>query len=427
MTSRTLLRSVFLASAALLGPTALAIDLRLDVATDNNNGSDAFFGPLQLTNLNFRSVNGHDIEQGGNTNQSAIQAIGNTLGVYYNNFSSDYTSPQTPPTPAAEAATIQSWIQGLYGGSSETIAWLVLNEADGSTWTGSGGSVYRTWIVSTLADLHSDGYQHIVLFSPQSLASKTYASTWQSIAQYACIGAEMFIDGQVVVSDNFSVPTLQSTYQSWYNAWTSTSNGAGRKRLKAAVRRTFQRQHIQSLQLLGRRRSQRRHLAGGHRSPRHRHLQYPLRRIHRLCLGQRRPRRHRRHCGPTGRADQLRRAYASTLVTQTEIPAWTGNDGSGSWADYLNWTGGLPSTVNPPFPLLAASNPNLPKQTTANFFNAPANTTITLDGNQSITQLAFSGAYSYTITPGTGGSLTLTGSGASISVSGSHAIAAPWC
>ena len=119
------------------------------------------------------------------------------------------------------------------------------------------------------------------------------------------------------------------------------------------------------------------------------------------------------------------RAYASTLVTQTEVPAWTGNDGSSSWADYLNWTGGLPSTVNPPFPLLAASNPNLPKQTTANFFNAPANTVITLDGSQSITQLAFSGAFSYTITPGTGGSLTMTGAGASVSVSGSHVIAVP--
>ena len=118
------------------------------------------------------------------------------------------------------------------------------------------------------------------------------------------------------------------------------------------------------------------------------------------------------------------RAYASTLVAQTEIPAWTGNDGNGSWADYLNWTGGLPSTVSPPFPLLAATNPNLPKQTTANFFNAPTNTVITLDGSQSITQLAFSGAFSYTITPGTGGSLTMTGASASVSVSGSHAIAA---
>ena len=115
MTSRTLLQSVFLASAALLGPAASATDLRLDVATDNNNGSNAFFGSTQLTNLNFRSVNGHDIEQGNANHQSTIQAAGNTLGVYYNNFSSDYTTPPTPPTPASEASAIQTWVHSDFG------------------------------------------------------------------------------------------------------------------------------------------------------------------------------------------------------------------------------------------------------------------------------------------------------------------------
>ena len=89
---------------------------------------------------------------------------------------------------------------------------------------------------------------------------------------------------------------------------------------------------------------------------------------------------------PTDLAAQIsyEKAYASTLVVQSEVPAWTGNDGSTSWGDYLNWTGGLPSTTSAPFPLLASTNPNLPKQTAANFLNAiKTNTTITLDGNQS--------------------------------------------
>ena len=126
------------------------------------------------------------------------------------------------------------------------------------------------------------------------------------------------------------------------------------------------------------------------------------------------------------------KAYASAMVLQSEVPCWTGNNSDvtgNSWSDYLNWTGGLPSTVNAPYPLLASANPNLPKQTSASFL-ANANpsasgTTITLDGNQSITHLTFDSANSYTIAPGTGGSLTLTGSGASIAVnSGSHSISA---
>ena len=301
-----------------------------------------------------------------------------------------------------------------------TRRWLVLNEADGSTWEGSGGNAYRTWLVSTITDLHSDGYQHIVLYAPQSLASNTYASTWQSISQYAYIGAEMFIDGQVVVGDNFSVSTLQAQYQSWYNAWTSASAGAGVSASKLLCGEHFSVNTYASSNYWG--------ADGVSGTNWQAAIEARDIAIHNIPFGG--------FIGyawdkdaqdaSAGTAVQsaaqisYERAYASTLVTQTEVPAWTGNDGSGSWADYLNWTGGLPSTTSPPFPLLAASNPTLPKQTTANFFNAPANTVITLDGSQSITQLAFSGAFSYTITPGTGGSLTLTGTGASISVSGSH-------
>ncbi len=418
MTARTLLRSLFLATAALLGQTAFAIDLRLDVATDNNNGNDTdWFGSSQLVNLNFRSVNGHDIEQGGATHQSTIQAAGNTLGVYYDSFHTLYSPTETP---AAAAATIQSWIHGMFG-SNETSAWLVLNEVDGSTWS-TYGDAYRTWLVNTMSALNADGYQHIVLYAPQSLASKTYASTWQGITQYAYIGAEMYIDGQTVVNDNFSVPTLQSTYQSWYNAWTSTSNGAGLSASKLLCGEHFSVNTYDPSHYWG--------ANGVSGTQWQAAIEARDIAIHSIPFGGFIGYAWDKDAQATGNptidlAAQIsyERAYASTLVTQTEIPAWTGNDGTGSWADYLNWTGGLPSTTSSPFPLLAASNPALPKQTTANFFNASANTVITLDGLQSITHLAFSGPFSYTITPGTGGSLTLTGSGASVSVtSGSHKI-----
>ena len=104
-------------------------------------------------------------------------------------------------------------------------------------------------------------------------------------------------------------------------------------------------------------------------------------------------------------------AYASTMVLQTEIPCWTGNNSSitgNSWADYLNWTGGLPSTTQFPYDPLLNNSYNvgvIQHQTAANFLSnanpSAGGTTITLDGNQSITTMTFDSPHSYTIAPGT--------------------------
>src|SRR6185437_13915307 len=129
-------------------------------------------------------------------------------------------------------------------------------------------------------------------------------------------------------------------------------------------------------------------------------------------------------------------AYASTMVLQTEIPCWTGNNSSvsgNSWADYLNWTGGLPSTTQFPYDPLLNNSYNvgvIQHQTAANFLSnanpSAGGTTITLDGNQSITTMTFDSPHSYTIAPGTGGSLTLAGLGAAVTVAqGAHMIAVP--
>jgi len=422
MRTCTLARLVCASIPLMLVQFASAMDMRFDVATDNNNGNDTdWFGSSQLVNLNFPSVNGHNIEQANSSHLSALTSAGNTLGMYYDTFHSLYSATETP---AAAVSTIQSWITSQFG-STNTSGWLVLNEIDSSTWNSSSGGAYRTWLVNTMSALNAAGYKNIILYAENSIASKTYASTWQSIAKYADIGDECYIDGPVVEADNFSVSKLQSVYQASYNAWTSSSSGAGIPASNLILGEHFSVNQYAPSTYWGRRRNQRRPMGRGHRSPRRRDPQYSLRRLHRLRLD--------KDAQATGNPatdlanqEAYEKAYASTLVVQTEVPAWTGNDGNASWADYLNWTGGLPSTASAPYPLLASTNPNLPKQTTANFLNAvKANTTITLDGNQSITNLSFGSAFSYTIAPGTGGSLTMSGSGASIAVtSGSHFITA---
>jgi hypothetical protein len=420
--SCTLPRFIIAAVFGLSAHATSAADRRLDVATYNNSGDDTdWFGDSQVPYLSFTSANGHDIEQGSNAHISKLTPAGNSLGMYYDPFHTLYSPTETS---AAAASTIESWCNSNFG-SGNTNRWLVLNEVDASTWNGSSGDAYRTWLVNTVSLLNSAGYKNIVLYSPRYLASKTYASTWQSIASNAYIGIESYLDGQTVKNDNFSLSKVQAYYQGYYDSWTSASSGAG-----LAPSRVFAGEHF-SVNLYDPT-----HYWGANGiSGTDWQAAIEIRdiAIHNIPFGGFIGYAWDKNAQATGNAStdlaaqiSYEKAYASTLVVQSELPAWTGNDSSTSWGDYLNWTGGLPSTTSAPFPLLASTNPNLPKQTAANFLNAiKTNTAITLDGNQSITNLSFGSAFSYTIAPGTGGSLTVSGSGASISVtSGSHTISA---
>jgi hypothetical protein len=89
--------------------------------------------------------------------------------------------------------------------------------------------------------------------------------------------------------------------------------------------------------------------------------------------------------------------------------------GGGSWATAGNWSGAIPQNA----------------KDTASFLGAAtANATITLDGNWTVGNINFNNNNSYTITPGSGGTLTLDNGGASATAyitdsGGNHAIAAP--
>jgi hypothetical protein len=414
---------------------ACAMDLRFDVATVNNNGNDTdWFGTSQLPALNFPSANGHNIEQGGTAEQSLIQAKGNTLGVYYDTFDNFFqdSANATQPSAATVVSTIQSWIKSHFGGSTETNAWLVLNEVSDTTWTDTTkasdgntlGNDYRTWLLSAISALHTAGYNNIILYVPNSVAnnSASYKSTWASITANAYVGDEAFIDGQVVVADNFSVSALQASYQTMFNSWTQTA-GVSASRLIAGE--DFSVNQYAAATYWG--------ADGISGTQWEAAIEARDLAIHNIPFAGFIGYAWDKDAQATGNAtidlaNQLayEKAYASTLVTQSEIPAWTNNDGTNSWNDYLNWTGGLPSTTAAPYPLLASYDPNLPKQTAANFLTAiTANTSITLDGNQSITNLTFGSPYSYTIAPGSGGTLTISGTNASVNVTqGSHYISA---
>ena len=95
--------------------------------------------------------------------------------------------------------------------------------------------------------------------------------------------------------------------------------------------------------------------------------------------------------------------------------AWNGS-GGGSWNTPSNWTlGTVPAGVGVQA-VLGAS--------------ATTSATITLDGNQTVGSLTFNNTASYTLAPGSGGTLTLNNSGGTgksqlLVLAGSHTISAP--
>jgi autotransporter-associated beta strand protein len=89
------------------------------------------------------------------------------------------------------------------------------------------------------------------------------------------------------------------------------------------------------------------------------------------------------------------------------------NAGGGTWGSDANWSNTSPNMAS----------------ATANFFGAAtAPATVTLDGAKTVGAIAFNNANGYTITPGTGGTLTLDNGPGAAQVSattGSHAVNAP--
>ena len=98
----------------------------------------------------------------------------------------------------------------------------------------------------------------------------------------------------------------------------------------------------------------------------------------------------------------------ATLANGTWLPT-----GGGSWNSSSNWANGM-------IPNTAGAN--------ATFASATTNSTVTLDGNFTVGTIVLNSAYSYTISAGSGGVLTLSNgsSGATVtSYSGGQTISAP--
>jgi autotransporter-associated beta strand protein len=113
--------------------------------------------------------------------------------------------------------------------------------------------------------------------------------------------------------------------------------------------------------------------------------------------------------------------YRSRLVLPTQKPQWLSDSAINvngttiplSWNQPLNWLGGVPNASG----------------AEANFWRTlTANRSITLDGSKTIGSLLFDSPFSYTITPGTGGSIIFNNGGSTATLTsnqGDHTLAVP--
>ncbi len=112
--------------------------------------------------------------------------------------------------------------------------------------------------------------------------------------------------------------------------------------------------------------------------------------------------------------------YRTRFALATEKPQWLSDSALNingttiplSWAQPLNWKGDIPNA--------AGAEVNFWRTLTANRI-------ITLDGNKTAGKIAFDSPFSYTISPGTGGSLLLNNSGSPATLTssqGDHTVSA---
>jgi autotransporter-associated beta strand protein len=436
-------RATWLAAlAALQAGPCLAALLHTDTFSFNRTGTTQHFGDAQFAVLNYPSINGIYMDMGSDSSRSLITAANNDLMQQYNNFLTDYN---TQPNASAEADAIYNYSITHSTSNGPRPHWVFLNEigADysspptgtGSNWynTGTAGATYRKWVIDAVTRLHDVYNFDIVVASPGRTALRVqqsgynpFASDWQTLASKAIIYVETFVSGPDVMNSGSNYASrlnwVKSYYQSEMNAY-SVYAGVDHSRLGAGENYT----NNATYDYYGR---------AGLASASDWDYVIMLREDALRTLN---PASVDAYAWGGNamlitEAEQIQHElyYRTRLVLPGQQPQWlpdnayTIGDAATpvplSWNQTLNWLGdgvvnGLPNSV-----------PNSPGAV-ANFFRTNTSArTITLDGDKTIGTLTFNSPNSYTISPGSGGSILLnnSGSAAIVTVSqGSHSIAVP--
>ena len=400
-----------------LATAAPAYDQHFDY-TSFENSPGKHFQQAQFAVLKYPSINGNYMMTSTDNHRPEMVANGNALAQFYNPFccatGSDYLK-NPRPTAIEEADAINAYTINKSTNNGVRPDWLVLNEISPSLWQQNPGdpslSAFRTWAIdciTRLTDVY--GYKVIILSPYQQLGTTANAPSWQALANKAYIAIEAYLDGNEVWSSGGTyaqrVAYAQSRYQASKDSYlnvgvpaeklfviehvgnTTSGTGWGRGGIAAddwdqvlMIRQDA----IYNVDFAG-------------------FLTYAW--------------------GGNGmgvtQAEQIQHEYyyRTRRVLASQKPQWLSDSAINvngtvvplSWSQPLNWLGGVPNAIG----------------AEVNFWRTNTTSrTITLDGTKTAGTLTFTSPFSYTIAPGTGGTLILNNSASPatlISDQGSHTI-----
>ncbi len=400
---------------------AAAYDVHFDYTSFDKAGmpgASPHFGQAQFDVLNYPSINGNLMTTSTDNHRPEMVAAGNELAQFYNNFLADYNkTPKPTATQEADAINAYATSNSTHNGPKPT--WLVLNEISASLWPQNPGAPslnsHRQWVIDCVTRLHDVYGFNVVTYAPFATVgtgSTNNGASWQALADKSYIGVENYLSGPEVIAGGSSYASRVAWAQNQYQASidTYTAVGVGRSRL-------FLGEHFGNTTAgngFGR--------AGISAADWDTVIQIRQDAIYNVGFAGFLAYAWGGNTMGITEAEQIQHEYyyRSRRVLPSQKPQWLSDSAVNvngttiplSWSQPLNWLGGVPNG----------------KGAEANFWRTLSGSqTITLDGNKTVGTLTFDSPYTYTISPGSGGSLILDepgGAATLTSTQGSHIIAA---
>jgi autotransporter-associated beta strand protein len=387
---------------------------------------ESTFGQAQFNVLNYPSINGHYMMTSTDNHRPEMVANGNKLAEFYNNFLADYNK-NPRPTAVQEADIINAYTLRNSNRNGPRPDWLILNEISSSLWQQSPGApslnAHRQWVIDCVTRLHDIYGYNVITYSPyQQLGTTANGPSWQALAAKSYIAIEAYLSGPEVMGGGTDYASRVAYAQGRYQAAKNSYMAAGVHPSRLFVSEHFanNRTHLDNGTAVtwGR---------AGMPSASDWDQVIMIRQDAMFNVGFEGFLAY--NWGGNGmgvtQAEQIQHEYyyRSRRVLRSQQPQWLSDTAINvngtviplSWNQPLNWLGGVPNAAG----------------AVANFWRTnTASRTITLDGDKTVGTLTFTSPQSYTISPGTGGSLSFLqsqsdGPAMLISNQGNHALSVP--